>query len=222
MARFCSRGGGAMLGCLVATVVAACGSGSSSSSSTHAASTTTTTRTTTVTHSPSPSQSASATSSATRAARTAHAAAAGCTPARTKVSLGGGSAGLGHAGEVVLFTNTGPSSCTLVGYPGAALVSATGRHGLLNIARTPQGYLGGLSPSDKVDPVISLRPGERASALLEGEDSSAPSGGPCPRYEALLVTPPNQTVTVRLDQTFQICNPQIHPVVSGTSGRQSS
>ena len=209
MARSLARGGGAMLGCLVATVVAACGSGSSSSSSTHAASTATTTSTTTVTQSPSPSPSASATASATRAAR-------------TRVSLGGGSAGLGHAGEVVLFTNTGSSTCTLVGYPGAALVSATGRHGLLNIARTPQGYLGGLSPSDRVDPVVSLRPGGRASALLEGEDSSPPSGGPCPRYEALLVTPPNQTVTIRLDQAFQICDPQIHPVVSGTSGRQST
>jgi hypothetical protein len=121
---------------------------------------------------------------------------------------------------VLLFRNSGSTTCTLTGYPGAALVGASGRHKLLNIARTPQGYLGGLSPQDKSDPVVRLAPGESGSALLEGEDASS-SGGACPRYEALLVTPPNQTVTVRLNQAFQICDPEIHPVVTGTRGTES-
>lgn len=82
--------------------------------------------------------------------------------------------------------------------------------------------MGGLSPAAKANPVIRLAPGQTASALLEGQDVNEPDGKPCPSYGTLLVTPPNQTVTVRFTRSLTICQPQIHPVVAGTSGRQGS
>lgn len=200
-------------GCVIAAGVAAmtlagCGSGASASHSASTGSTTTTTSTTTVTNSP-----------AAPAPRD-RAAAPGCLSDHTAVSLGGGRAGLGHDGLTLLFRNTGPAACTLTGYPGVAFVSTAGRRRRLDIARTPQGYLGGLSPSDKVNPVVRLAPGQTASALLEGEAVDR-AGRPCTRYPEMLVTPPNQTVTVRFARAMSLCDPEIHPVVPGTSGSQS-
>jgi hypothetical protein len=131
--------------------------------------------------------------------------------------VGASTAGLGHLGAALLFANTGSRTCTLTGYPGVALSTASG--GQRQVRRTPNGYLGGLSPQATAAPVVRLAPRQTASALLEG-DASTSAGGPCPDYVALLVTPPNQTVTRRLAKTMSICAAQIHPVVPGTSGRQ--
>jgi Domain of unknown function (DUF4232) len=204
----------------VAAVVAACGSGGSSSSATTGApgSVTTTTRTPIVTSSASASDSSSSSGPAPRA-RTA-AVPAGCTPVHTAVSFGRTGAATGHLGITLLFRNSGSAPCTLTGYPGAALVAAGRRHRRLDVARTPQGYLGGLSPQARADPVVRLAPGGFASAILEGEDFNPQTSAACPRYSSLLVTPPNQTVTVRLTRSLAICHPEIHPVVVGTSGTQ--
>jgi hypothetical protein len=72
-------------------------------------------------------------------------------------------------------------------------------------------------------PVVRVLPGHTVSAYLEGLDSDAAhGGGPCPRYAHLLVTPPNQTVTARMTSPLTtICEPEVHPVVPGTSGRAS-
>ena len=68
--------------------------------------------------------------------------------------------------------------------------------------------------------MVRLAPGGFASAILEGEDVNPQTSAACPRYSSLLVTPPNQTVTVRLTRLLAICDPEIHPVVVGTSGTQ--
>ncbi len=128
-------------------------------------------------------------------------------------------AGLGHFGLALLFRNAGSRPCSLTGYPSAALIVAGGRRGQRQVARTPNGYLGGLSATATSVPIVRLAPGQTAAALLEGEDSTG-GGKPCPRSTALLVTPPNQTVMVRLARSMSICRPEIHPVVPGTSGRQ--
>jgi len=203
-----------------AVLVAACGSGASSSTagSRSAAGTASIATTRAVTTS-APATDASTTSSRAPRARTA-ALPAGCTPAHTAVSIGSVGAATGHVGVTLLFRNSGPAPCTLTGYPGAALVAASGRHRRLDIARTPQGYMGGLSPQARADPVVVLAPGRSGSAILEGEDFNPQTSAACPNYSALLITPPNQTVTVRLARSLTICDPEIHPVVAGTSGRQ--
>jgi len=131
-------------------------------------------------------------------------------------------AATGHVGIMLLFRNSGTTACRLTGYPGAALLAATGRHRRLDIARTPQGFMGGLSPQARASPVVLLKPDRFASAILEGEDFNPKTSAACPQYATLLVTPPNQTVTVRFARSLAICDPEIHPVVAGTSGRQSS
>lgn len=197
-----------------AALVAACGSGGSSSTAGSRSATATANTTAT-----SPASASSSSSSSGRAPRARTASVpAGCTPAHTAVSIGQVGAATGHLGLTLLFRNSGPAPCTLTGYPGAALVA--GPHRRLDIARTPQGYIGGLSPQARANPVVVLAPGRLASAILEGEDFNPQTSAACPRYSALLVTPPNQRVTVRLARSLAICDPEIHPVVAGTSGRQ--
>jgi hypothetical protein len=207
------RWGGALTALATAILAAACGSGGSTTAA-RARSTTTVTHTASVTVSTS-------TASASRARPRARTASAppGCTPAHTVVSIGQQGAATGHVGIPLLFHNSGTAPCTLTGYPGAALVHGR-RH--LDVARTPQGFIGGLSPRARANPLVRLAPGGVASAILEGEDFNPQTSAACPRYSGLLITPPNQTVTVRVTLSLTICDPQIHPVVAGTSGRQRS
>jgi hypothetical protein len=205
-----------------ALVLAACGSGSGSRPPTAATPTTsasTTPASTTTAAAAAPTSSTASRATATAIPQgTAALASRGCRSGQIAVSTGASTAGLGHVGEPLRFENVGAAPCTLHGYPGVALIGSGGRE--LQLGRTPNGYLGGLSTSAKSDPVIRLRPHQTASALLEGEDSTA-SGQPCPRYEALLVTPPNLTATARVARPLSICDPQVHPVVGGTSGTQA-
>lgn len=189
--------------------LAGCGSSSSApstSSTTASTSTTTTTITTTTT-------------SATSSSAAAHAASTACVSGQISVTAGPSGAGLGHVGVVLRFRSTASQACTLSGYPGATFVTAGGRD--VPARRTRSGYLGGLAPASSVVPVVHVLPGHTVSAYLEGSDSDAAhGGGPCPRYAHLLVTPPNQTVTARMTSPLStICQPQVHPVVPGTSGR---
>jgi hypothetical protein len=200
------RWGGALAALATAVAVTGCGSGNTTTSGpTHTTATATATVDTT----------ASSTAPQARSATVA----AGCTAAHTTVSLGATGAATGHLGITLLFHNSGAAPCTLTGFPGAALTS---RHRVLHARRTLRGFLGGLSPQARVIPGVRLAAGGYASALLEGEDVNAQTNAACPSYSDLLVTPPNQRVTARLHRSLEMCNPEIHPVVAGTTGRQGS
>jgi hypothetical protein len=191
--------------------LAGCGSSSpattSSSSATSSRTATTTTTTTTTT------------TRATSSSPPAHAASTACVSGKISVTAAVGGAGLGHVGVVLRFRSAASSTCTLSGYPGATLVTAGGRN--VPAHRTRNGYLGGLANASASVPVVHVLPGRTVSAYLEGLDSDAAhGGGPCPSYAHLLVTPPNQTVTARMiSPVTAICQPEVHPVVPGTSGR---
>lgn len=222
--------GGCVCAAAVAVALAGCGSGASSSASSSAAGHSASAPTTSSAPASASSTTASSSSAAGSASSTSAAAPQasvasvprGCAPAHTKVSLGAARGATGHIGLILLLRNSGTTACQLTGYPGAALVAAAGRHRELQVPRTPQGFMGGLSPTARANPVVRLAPGLSASALLEGQDVNGPGGKPCPSYSGLLVTPPNQTVTVSFRRGLTICQPQIHPVVAGTSGRQGS
>jgi hypothetical protein len=69
-------------------------------------------------------------------------------------------------------------------------------------------------------PLVRARPGAVVSAYLEGLDAAPGGGGSCPAYRSLLVTAPGQSLAFRLPSPIsQICRPEVHPVVTGTSGR---
>ncbi|MGI8715355.1 MAG: DUF4232 domain-containing protein [Solirubrobacteraceae bacterium] len=145
----------------------------------------------------------------------------GCRSGRITVSTGEGGAGLGHVGLPLLFRNTGRATCIMTGYPAATLVTAGGHR--VAARRTRGGYLGGLVGAARSLPVVRVGPGAAVSAYLEGLDfDPAHGGGSCPTYPRLLVTAPNQTLTFRLlSPVSQICRPEVHPLVAGTSGRSS-
>jgi Domain of unknown function (DUF4232) len=208
-----SRCGGAVAALATAALVAACGSGGD-----RATRTITSTTTKIVSASPT-SSAASPTSSATAPQARAATVPGGCTHAHTAVSLGPPEAATGHVGITIRFRNSGDATCTLTGYPGAELVGHNRRR---DAARTLRGFMGGLSSSARAIPGVRLAPGGSASALLEGEDVNPKTNGGCPNYSALLVTPPNQRVAVHLPRSLAICDPEIHPVVAGQTGRQGS
>jgi hypothetical protein len=151
---------------------------------------------------------------------TTRAPASGGTPPCTSAQIATTStddSGMGHIGVVLLFRNTSGTSCHLEGYPGAAALDAQGRQ-VVQAVRTRDGFFQALPPGAG-PPVVTLAPGQHASAFLEGTDVPVNGATSCPTYPKLLVTPPNTTVSVLIAKSMPGCTPiQIHPVVPGTSG----
>jgi hypothetical protein len=128
---------------------------------------------------------------------------------------------MGHWGFPLILVNKGSSTCRLVGYPGVAGLDADGSQ-VTQARRTPSGYLGGLSDPGAAPPTVDLAPGASASALVEGTNVPSGNATSCPVYHGLLVTPPDETHSVRVDVTPNGCDGlQIHPVVPGEAGSQA-
>lgn len=140
-----------------------------------------------------------------------------CTTSQLEIAPGRTGAGLGHSGTPILFRNRGTAPCHLRGYPGVAGLDAAGNQ-VVQAARSLQGYLGGLRSGDS-PPLVELAPGETASALVEGTNNPEGTATSCPSYPSLLVTPPDDTQSVRVTAGLSGCSLiQVHPVVPGTTG----
>ena len=138
-----------------------------------------------------------------------------CANTDLSVAVSAGAVGLGHIGSILVFTNGSDHRCTLYGYPGVTGLDSNGRQ-VTHALRTLNGYLGGFY----VVSTVHLAPGGRASALIEGTAVPTGTATACPVYPRLLVTAPNQTRSYRLAAGMPGCSLlQIHPVVSGTTGR---
>ena len=176
------------------------------------------------------SAAATATGTATGNAGSAQNAGAGsnaCATGKVSVKLGAEDASSTHKGLVLLFTNTGSSTCTLTGYPGATVTdNGVGDfEPLVNATRTLRGFEGGAGAVS----TVSLAPGGTVSALLEWLDfppnGQTPVAANCPGMAGgyLEITPPNTTVSSRFDPPGDMCQQiQIHPVVTGGSGRSTT
>jgi hypothetical protein len=149
-----------------------------------------------------------------------------CATGRLGVKLGTEDAGMGHRGIILLFTNTGSSTCTVSGYPGAT-VRDNGQTDFapLNAQRTLLGYEVGTQAVT----TVALAPGGIASAVLEWvaapADGSDPSAANCPGMAGgyLEITPPNTTTSTRFQPPLDMCSDlQVHPVVKGSSGGSGS
>jgi hypothetical protein len=126
----------------------------------------------------------------------------------------------GHTGGLFEFTNPSATPCTLIGYPGVALVNRSGQQ-QFQAVRTLAGYLGGSTKPAPQTVTLAARGGV-ASALLETVDrNNDPNGSVCGESTAVLVTIPNTTTTRTFPETsVPLCAaPEIHPVVAGTTGR---
>ncbi len=124
----------------------------------------------------------------------------------------------GYAGgvyEVIDFTNTSGSPCTLYGYPGVSLVSGP--------PYTQIGLAAKRTAASAPVKQVTLAPGATANALLQIVDAlnyPSASCGPT-KATALKVYPPNQTALVYLPSTSNGCaNPvqimYIGPVQPGS------
>jgi Domain of unknown function (DUF4232) len=153
-------------------------------------------------------------------AQSAAVAAGRCRSQQLRVTLAQASPGASHHGYVLRFRDQG-GACTLTGYPGVDGLSAKGKR-VLSARRTKSGYLGGLKPGRPI-PQVHLANGKSASAILEWVDGPIP-GQFCPRVQSLKVTPPNVLSSVRFSpkslKPERLCDLQIHPVVSGTTGQE--
>ena len=149
-------------------------------------------------------------------AASAHNNSAACANADIAVSLGHAGAAMNHDGQVVVFKNVSSRTCTLQGYPGAAVVSGSAT--LVNASRQLNGYIGDMRQLSSA-PLVTLQPGQSASAEVEWEGNAGeqcyPNGS-----GKLVVTPPNTTKSTQLSAvtvgTQGMCAGfQVHPVVAG-------
>jgi hypothetical protein len=180
--------------------LAACGSSNTSSSSPAAAATRT------VTHTASPTTSASSGS----AASTSSSSTAGsvCRTPNLKLSFVSGQGAAGTAYMTYALTNTGSSTCTMSGYPGVAMLNASG-----SIVQHPaqRGV-----PTPTPVKLVSLAAGQRATFIVTSSDV-IPSPGCQHAWTAatLQVFPPNQRAALLLPHHAQFCNLHVGAVTRG-------
>jgi hypothetical protein len=199
-----------------ALALSACGATSTKSAPRRVPSTSDSTSRVPVSTGPRPGSTAPVSSSTrTTASSIASSAQPRCNTTQLTVSVHGIQGGAGHAGSVLLFRDRG-APCSLRGYPSVVGLAANGLV-VVRARQTAAGYLGGLS-SGSVPPTVELKTGQTASALLEGLTGPTAGGAACPSYAALLVTPPHQTHAARLQASYSLCYPQVHPVLFSTTG----
>jgi Protein of unknown function (DUF4232) len=183
--------------------VDACG-GSSTSASSHSPAVTPGQASSTTATGPQPATTSTPTSTQTAAATT-QAAVPACATAVLRLSLASGAGAAGTAYFYYDLTNAGPTACSLIGYPGVAVLDAHGR-----VVQHPARRRA--TPQARVRLVI-LGPGKHARFLVNSTDV-IPSPG-CPRTYSgttLQVYPPNQRKAIRLPRHGPFCNLRVGPV----------
>ncbi len=140
-----------------------------------------------------------------------------CPNGSLQVKLGVAQGYAGGVYQVIDFTNTSGSTCTLLGYPGVSLVSGP--------SNTQIGLAAKRSTATPVKR-ITLAPGATANALLQIVDAlnyPSASCGPT-QATALRVYPPNQTAPVFLPNTSNGCAKPVQTLYIGAvqSGSGSS
>ena len=129
---------------------------------------------------------------------TAAAGPAACPTSSLRVKQGVAQGYAGGVYQVIDFTNTSGSTCTLYGYPGVSLVSGP-----------PYMQIGLAAKRSTSTPrtLVTLAPGATANALLQIVDAlnyPTASCGPA-KATALKIYPPDQTVPVYLPNTSSGC-----------------
>jgi hypothetical protein len=119
----------------------------------------------------------------------------------------------GHASFVLWFKNVTLTPCRIYGYPGLDARDAAG-HTLAHAARTQLGFAGGAH----VVAVVTIAPGNFASAVVEWMNFNPVNGGNCVFSKSVATTPANTTHTVVFPVSVSLCSLQVHPTVAGTTG----
>ncbi len=118
-----------------------------------------------------------------------------CTTANLKITVLRGSGAAGHQFAELDFTNAGPATCSLLGFPGVSL-----RAGGVQLGAPAQ-------RSNKPVVLVALAPGKKASTTLT--DNSTCNA---PNSDTVRIYPPNQTVAVDIPLSLRGCSLTIDPV----------
>jgi uncharacterized protein DUF4232 len=102
---------------------------------------------------------------------------------------------------ILSFKNTSSHTCTLVGYPGADLVTPAGGV-LINVPRRPANAAHHLT----------LNPGQVATADVTAYAIDTSTGDACPRWGNLVITAPNGFVSHPMTVDVPICTASISAV----------
>jgi hypothetical protein len=140
-----------------------------------------------------------------------------CATSSLKITQGLAQGYAGGVYQVIDFTNTSGTSCTLYGYPGVSFVTAP-----------PYSQIGLAAKRTTTVAVklITLRSGATANSLVQIVDALNFPTSTCSPVKAayLRIFPPNQTVPVYLANTSQTCSKpvQILSVSAVTAGSGGS
>jgi len=123
-------------------------------------------------------------------------------------------------GILLVYANHTDQPCELTGYPGAA-VSDAADPTPADAVRTPTGPLGGLSPGSEPSRVVLLGSMTGSAVVEWGTDQQAASR--CWTQATVAPTRPGGlSATAPFENQALVCDPQVHPVVYGDTGRQTT
>src|ERR1035438_4051973 len=119
--------------------------------------------------------------------------------------------------------NHGPSTCSMVGYPGYSLLFSNGS--VIQRPATRNGTALGLGVVGLVHPPsgglayspVQLGPGDRAKFVVRTVDGSIPATGCSTSWKTaeVQVYPPNQTTAIREPSSIAACDLSVGPVSAG-------
>ena len=114
-----------------------------------------------------------------------------CVTSRLKISLTNTGALAGQAGGYLKFTNDSATPCRMSGWPAVTALKATGQATRL---RHMQSSMFGAWQYTAPPPVLTLRPGGSAYAIVAADDRPAGNSSRCPApYVRLRVSPPGDS-----------------------------
>lgn len=172
---------------VVATVATGCGSHHKATPTTTSTTTTTAPATTAAPTTTSTSTTTGAPTT-TRATTTTVAALRTCVPAQLTVIAGGSQGAAGHLGRQYQLQNSSSSPCSLHGYPGLGLLDASGKPMVTTVVRQP----------GRPIPTVTLGAGGSAYFTAFWADATGFPGASCPASASLEITPPNDTMQVKV------------------------
>jgi hypothetical protein len=128
-----------------------------------------------------------------------------CHSSELRLSFVSGQGAAGTAYLLFQLTNAGARTCTMIGYPGFAMLDAQGA-----IVQHPARR--GI-PTPAPVKLVSLNPGQGARFTVTSSDV-IPSPGCQHTYSGTTVQvyPPNQLAALRLSHPLQFCNLHVGPV----------
>jgi hypothetical protein len=146
---------------------------------------------------PGAASSSTSTADTTTSPSSPSAAGAGaCTTTQLKIRLTNTTALAGQAGGYLKFTNDSGTSCRMSGWPTVTGLTAAGQATRL---RHMQSSMFGAWHYTPPPPVVTLKPGDSAYAIVAADDKPAGSNTRCPApYARLRVSPPGDSKNVTI------------------------